>query len=309
MPLSSQELEELNHVISQGNTGDGTIQVSDIMLALRNFNVNNGVEESVSVHEEDSSISHEPVSINSMKVMKFWPKRPRAWFEQLEGEFLNHKPQIKNHKTKYYYLVSTLDHSTLDQVAEIVEKPYYPGKYEELKISLLDIFDRSQEERDLELLSLESLDGRKPSELLKLINDLYRDPESLRRTLFLRTLPQEIRIFASESDLPLRELAKKCDKMLHIGNGSISRIYSVNDSNSNFGDNNDSMQSINRIKRKKTFPSKHKTNSDPGKLCWYHSKYGLNAKACEEFCIMNSKTNTLKSKAQGNEQAATKSQW
>lgn len=300
MPLTKEEFQTLQNCLDfdldQGviNVLNGMRQSEDTLATS-----STGDLEVISQH----AASHPSFSVNALKVTKFWPKRPRAWFAQLEAEFLNHRPKIKDDKSKYFHLLSTLDHDTLDKVAEVVERPYSEGHYDILKQALMDLYDRSQFDRDLELLSLDSLEDRKPSQHLQLIEDLFRDPDSLKKTIFMKALPREIKIFASESQLPLKEVARCCDRMLLSSKSSegLKTVYEID------GDYLD--QDVYSVKKKMSFShDKQFTKNRGGSLCWYHSRYGKNARACEPTCIMY-KGKTEKKMQQGNAQAAKKSQW
>ncbi|GFN86804.1 endonuclease-reverse transcriptase [Plakobranchus ocellatus] len=67
------------------------------------------------------------------------------------------------------------------------------NKYSVLKRALLKAFGKSQAQRDNELLNLNGLGDRKPTALLRKINALNEDPQSLKRALFLSNLPADIR--------------------------------------------------------------------------------------------------------------------
>ncbi|GFN92154.1 Gag-Pol polyprotein [Plakobranchus ocellatus] len=83
-----------------------------------------------------------------------------------------------------------------------------------IKRALLKAFGKSQAQRDNELLNLNGLGDRKPTALLRKINALNDDPQSLKRALFLSNLPSDIRsIFAGQDFSDIQKLAEAADRI------------------------------------------------------------------------------------------------
>ena len=79
----------------------------------------------------------------------FWPSQLGVWFAQAEAQF--HLRKITADKTKYYYVLAALDHSTASCLLDLISPPPQDNKYKTLKDHLIDTFGLSKRERALEV--------------------------------------------------------------------------------------------------------------------------------------------------------------
>ena len=89
-------------------------------------------------------------------------------------------------------MVSALDFKTAEEVHDVLVNPPQTDKYHSLKCALIKAFGKSQTLRDYELLNLNGLGDRKPTALLRKINALNDDPQTLKRARFLSNLPADV---------------------------------------------------------------------------------------------------------------------
>lgn len=223
---------------------------------------------------------HPAPAINSVsvKLPPFWVDNPEIWFVQVEAQFETRN--ITADKTKFNYVVSALENSTAAEVEALLLNPPAANLYPALKTALIEAFGKSQVTKDNELLSLSGLGDRKPSALLRYIKSLNSNPETLLRAIFISHLPTEVRqILASSSTDNLDEMAKEADRILEA-KGNQNQVSSIK--NSSF---------------------KKSDTSSKGVLCFFHKKFGKNARKCKggdcslKALIDNSTENS------GNEQA------
>ena len=107
----------------------------------------------------------------------------------------------------------------------ILNPPAQP--YDELKAALIAAFGKSQPEKDQELLNLNGLGDRKPSELLQHMKNLNVDPNTLFKALFLAQLPPVIRrILATSAKTDIGELAIEADRITEVSR--LSNDWQVN---------------------------------------------------------------------------------
>ena len=140
------------------------------------------------------SISMQPGSqLNavSIKLPEFWTTPPEVWFARVEAQFGT--KNITQDQTRYDYVVSALDFKTAEEVQDVLVSPPEAEKYTTLKKALIKAFGKSQAQRDSELLN--GLGDRKPTALLRKINALNDDPQTLKRALFLSNLPLTYKAF------------------------------------------------------------------------------------------------------------------
>ena len=158
----------------------------------------------------------------------------------------------------------------------------------------------SEQRRLQQLFSSEELGDRKPTQLLRRMQQLLGNtpgiPDgSFIRELFLRRLPTNVRmVLASTNDsVPLDELAQLADKIVEVAvPQTVSAVQSAN-----FGNELDKLKSEIAGLRKliKSLPSQRNSRprspsptpanniNDPS-ICWYHQKYGSSARKCKPPC-------------------------
>ena len=124
--------------------------------------------------------------------------------------------------------------------------------------------------------------------MLKLRGDavLDADRDEIFRELFLQKLPITIRMaLATRKDATLSQLAEMADDMAEV-QGPQPPVYQVQKEN---GPEITAIQSE-LLKISKMLPSQsrsmHEQRPSPSQsgICWYHERFGSNAKKCREPC-------------------------
>lgn len=229
------------------------------------------------------------ISSVSIKLPPFWTTRPEVWFRQVEAQFATRNPAITIDLTKFNHVVAALDNVTAGEVEAIILSPPTDDKYDALKSALISAFGKTQAAKDMELLSLSGLGDRKPSSLLRHMESLNADPKTLLRALFLAQLPMDVRrVLAGSSTPDLKDLAKEADAIMEAGSTGFSATGIS-------------------VVHKPTSPS---TIMTPRELCFYHTKFGKEARKCNQRgCKMahlvssSAPTSSTPSPASGNGQA------
>ena len=229
-----------------------------------------------------------PVNAVAAKIPRFWAGSPEVWFKQAESIFEVSKPPIVGQKTKFNYVLATLDSTVSDKIQSIILNPSPTVPYDELKAALIAAFRKTQAQKDQELLDLNGLGDRKPSELFQHMLNLNADPQSLFKALFLAQLPLEARrVLALSKTTELRALAVEADRIIEVsrltGDPSVSATGWKDKSRKD------------SPKRGKG-PSAHSPNarsrrpSSP-KVCRFHAQYGEAAWRCERPCKFRASEN------------------
>ena len=122
-----------------------------------------------------------------------------------------------------------MDNNTAEKVQSLILNP--PEQpYDKLKAALIAAFGKSQAEKDQELLNLNGLGDRKPSELLQHMNNLNADPETLFKAMFFSQLPPGVRrILATSAKTDIGELAIEADRITEVSR--LSNDWQVNATN------------------------------------------------------------------------------
>ena len=155
--------------------------------------------------------------------------------------------------------MSALDNTTAAEVKSVLLNPPDQNKYENLKTALLGAFGKSQARKDAELLNISGLGDRSPSALLRKLESLNNDAETLRRAFFLAQLPAQVRSILALQEFPdIHDLAKAADRIVEANNIS-QTVTAVS------------------VDRPSSASQRHHTafKSNENYICHYHQRFGL----------------------------------
>ena len=153
--------------------------------------------------------------------------------ELFKGEILNIEFAMETNKCEGTVMVAVCVDprgiSILDiDTADVLIHPPNDDKYNTLKNALINIYGKSQLQKDFELLSLDDLGDRRPSAPLRRIEALNDDPKTLKRALFLTKLPLDIRtILISHNSTEMKDLATTADQIWETKRTSLLHTTSV----------------------------------------------------------------------------------
>jgi hypothetical protein len=105
-----------------------------------------------------------------------------VWFAQAEEQFF--LAGVNSEKTKFFYVISQLDHRYAAEVEDIITSPPERDPYTTLRAKLVRRLSPSREQRIRQLLTLEEIGDRKPSQFLRHLRGLAPDvPEDFLYTI------------------------------------------------------------------------------------------------------------------------------
>lgn len=269
------------------------------------------------VHAPDVSA----VSIQ-LKLPPFWPADPELWFAQVEAQFACRR--IVSQRSRFDYVVSSLSPEYAAEVRDLLLRPPTDDPYSTLKTQLIKRTTAS-EQRKLQLLfTSEELGDKKPTQLLRRMQQLLGDrpamaDESFLRELFLQRLPPNVRmVLASTPETTsLPKLAELADKVIEVATppGAIASVSaSSTDISSEVHHLREEVSRLEKLVKKLSHssrstgrhttrsprrsptPSSHHPPNSPDHqppatsdiICWYHQKFGSQAQRCKSPCSYQS---------------------
>lgn len=248
----------------------------------------------------------------SVKLPEFWTKSPEVWFARVEAQFGT--KGISTDQTKYDFVVSALDLNTAEEVQSVLTNPPTVDKYNTLKTALIKTFGKSQAQKDNELLNMNGLGDKRPTALLRKINALNDDPQTLKRALFLINLPADIRsILAGQNITDTEKLAEAADRIWETRTTNIQQISafptetndkSISEQIQHFDMKPPVVETVAAIKNRRY--SSHQGSSTSPSVCFYHQRFGPEARRCLhgcKFASLLSKSNKQGTSVSGNAKA------
>ena len=148
--------------------------------------------------------------------------------------------------------------------------PPADNKYNALKAALLSAFGKNQAQKDAKLLNISGLGDRTLSALLRKLESLNNDAETLRRAFFLAQLPSQVRAILALQDFPnIHDLATAADRIVEAQ--SISQTGTA--------------AAVRRPNSRALTGQSSKPTGSEKFICTYHQRFGPNARNCRPGCL------------------------
>lgn len=238
----------------------------------------------------------------NVKLPPFWPADPEIWFAQVEAHFTTKK--LTSQKTRFDYVIASLSPEVATEVRDLVLKPPETNPYDALKQQLIKRTALPQQQRLQQLFSLEELGDRKPTQLLRQMQQLLGDragtlDSTFLKELFIQRLPANIKMMlaTAPATTSLEELAELADRVAEVAIPTVAAITPAQRSNeieqlrAEVAKLQASLQSLTRERRRT--PNRGARARSPGSphpahntICWYHRRFGEAATKCTPPCSM-----------------------
>ena len=130
----------------------------------------------------------------AIKLPPFRPADPLVWFAHIEAQFATRN--ITNQRTRFDYMVAALSNEYATEIRDLILNPPQEDAYSTLKDLLIKRTAASERKRLQLLFTAEELGDRKPTQLLRRMQQLMGDAtgpnpdNSFLRELFFSTTPQ-----------------------------------------------------------------------------------------------------------------------
>ena len=148
---------------------------------------------------------------------------PEVWFAQVEAQFAT-----RDITAKFNYIVASLSPEHATEVRDLLLHPPDVRPYDVFREQLIKRTAASEQRRLQQLLTSEELGDRKPSQLLRRMQQLLggRTDSPFVRELFLQHLPASVRmVLASSADgTTLEDIAQLADHILEKFRPRLSQV-------------------------------------------------------------------------------------
>jgi hypothetical protein len=219
---------------------------------------------------------------------------------------------IDQDNARYGHVVAHLDQRYAKEVEDIIISPPAADQYGHLKAELIRRLSSSRDQEVRQLLTREEMGDRTPSQILRHMRTLAKTdfPESVLRTMWADRLPSHVQtIVATLENSTLDATALLADKVYEISQprqvAAVAAVSPAPDTTAVLGVLVKQLQeltsqvaalSVSR-RDKRPFPPRNPSLSSgrrgssrspqrpsDGPICWYHSKFGSDAKNCQPPC-------------------------
>ena len=193
---------------------------------------------------------------------------------------------ITSQDTKFAHVVAALSPEAATEVRDLIVTPPATNPFDVLKETLTKRVSVSKRRKIQQLLHTEELGDRKPSQLLRRLQQLHGTPgNELLRELFLQRLPSDVQIgLLSHPDKPLADLALIADGMMELTetHPSVTQIETPESA-----EISSIRADLNKVL--KLLDTRAQTPSGGQEIakkdiCWYHTRFGAQASKCRPPC-------------------------
>ena len=257
----------------------------------------------------------------SIKLPPYWPRDPALWFSQVEAQFTIRG--ITSQSTKYAYVVGSLQPEVAQEVRDLLIHLPVENPYTRLKAELVKRTSATEQQRLHQLLHAEELGDRKPTQLLRRMQQLLGEntlEPAIMKQLFLQRLPinTQLILASTKDDLDAESLAWLADKIVeialtHATPPSLSTVVPhpalptsppstelcklqdlVAQLTTTINNLHFPPQPLGPIPSRRTHPRTRSpspsrpinfaSDGQSPPICWYHTKFGTSAKKCSQPC-------------------------
>ena len=241
------------------------------------------MEDSVAIDIHTDDWHSVTAGVVNIKAPPFFRNNPDAWFCMLESQFTLRR--ISSEETRFHHLLCLLPEDIISVLLSADTLPNYSA----LKAAVINMVQRSKQERLQELLNVADLEGDRPSVFVRRLASkmcqcgIHPDANMIKATL-LRCLPTDVQVALSGfHDQTPEHLASIADSMMAI---RISNA-SVNAAGSNVTEPRQQSQFSHaqcaEHPRQMSSPAPFKPGQRPV-ICRAHIYYGARARTCRRWC-------------------------
>ncbi len=234
-----------------------------------------------------------------LKVPKFIPHAPLVWVQLCKAQF--EVLQITDEQQKYNRILSSLSPEVIvAQVGDLIVTPFAAGHLEQLFDTIVEAFSASAIKRLRDVLDNEEQGDRKPSVFYKSMRTKVKDlnvSDDVFYDRWISRLDPQIQTTIAAAK-PIAGMT--IDQILQIADNVYDHLSSTRSSTStvsaigqrqqhhsrgrSFSRNRSASRDSRGRSPFRRSQSPGRAFNDSGPLCWYHFKFGRDARKCTQPC-------------------------
>nr|VZI42450.1 unnamed protein product [Spirometra erinaceieuropaei] len=251
-----------------------------------------------------SDSDNQPIAgIHTFDLPSVWLGDIALWLRTVESRFALR--QITREDTKFHYVVAALPMDIAIDLRDIIDCPPTEAPYTALKEALISRISLSTQKRLQRLISEEDLGDRKPTQLLRRLEQLadrQKLDAAMFKQLFLQRLPPSVQAILAPNipSSTVQMLAQTADRILEYYQPPVTvNVASRSTTAPTIEDVVKRLDALTlevsqlratrvynprspAISRRPRSPTPNKPTVDG--FCWYHHNYGSNAHRCHSPC-------------------------
>jgi hypothetical protein len=225
---------------------------------------------------------------------KFWASSPAAWFRTADAYFALRG--INDEIEKFYMVLCSLSETNIDSARHIIEAEPTADSFQQLREALVASHTMTEFQKVDQIVNMEPLNGRKPSELLAAMSKFRpADDKHFFAYHFLQRLPREVCVLLSRESVDnMQALAEKADGFMALHRPQQHDVAAVAVS-ADGGEDEGAVAAVKKAANKKAANKKRfgKQRAQRSRsasierrspLCWLHIRFGDKARRCEQPC-------------------------
>ena len=153
------------------------------------------------------------IAMVNLKLPPFWSSDPEVWFQQVKAQFPMRHVTVQ--RTKFDHVVASLSPDFATEVRDLINRPPADAHNDSLREQLIKRTTASEQRKLQQLFSAEELGDRKPSQLLRRLQQRASTTDNtFLWEFFLKCLPGNVRMIlaSTASSSSFDELADQADK-------------------------------------------------------------------------------------------------
>jgi len=241
--------------------------------------------------EEKVDVSVEALA--GVRLPAFWKQSPEYWFTHAESVFTTHR--VNNLNTRVHFLVGALDEDGVRTVGDLLGPS---ASYDSLRARLISAYGQPKSVRFRELVRPGVMGDRRPSQLLRDLRSVMPGGcgEDVLKEFWLLKLPSNVVAIASGFEGSLDSIAARADRVMEAVNSHnvdavakdpISELTNVV---SSLAQQVQSMAKIVFAPGQSNRPSMQWSTQQATELCYFHERFGNNARKCRPPCNFKAKS-------------------